>query len=227
MKVYTESLIEGAKRASGVVVIIDVFRACTTAAHIIDRGAQKVLLFEDVNDVFNFKKENPSCILVGERQGIKIEGFDHGNSPYEISRTDLRNKTVIFTTSSGTKGVHAVQNAEEILLGSFVNAAATIRYIKEKTPEKVFFVAIGELGLEKTDEDELCAKYFKELLEGKVVDFNQVKDKLKNCSAATKFFDKNRPEFEEEDFHCATSLDKFNFVLKVIKNKENLQLITV
>ena len=85
-------------------------------------------------------------ILIGERDCIKIEGFDFGNSPTEIENADFSGRTVIHTTSAGTQGLVGCPEAEEIITGAFVNAGAIVEYIRGKEPELVTIVAMGTGG---------------------------------------------------------------------------------
>lgn len=219
MKIVLESLIEGSKRAKGVVVIIDVLRAFTTDTYIANNGAKEFILVGSVEDAFALKKDHPEYILIGERNGTKIEGFDYGNSPAEVSRIDFTNKTIIQTTSAGTQGVVNAKDADEIILGNFVCLSAIVNHIKKLNPPIVTVVAMGEKGIEKTDEDELCAQAIKDTLLGKDTDVAHIKELLKNAESALKFFDISRSEFNEEDFHLAVDFSRFDFILKV--HKEN------
>jgi len=221
MKIITKSLIEGSKKAKGLTVVIDVLRAFTTDAYIANNGAEKIILVGSVEDAFKIKKDNPDYILIGERNGIKIQGFDCGNSPAEVNNIDFTNKTVIQTTSAGTQGVVNAKDADEIVLGNFVCLQAIVNYIKKVNPSIVTIVAMGEKGIEKTDEDELCAQAIRNLLLGNNTDFEKIKMNLQNAESAIKFFDISKSEFNEEDFHLAMDFNKFDFILKVYR-KNNL-----
>jgi len=225
MKIICTSLIEGAKNAKGLTVIIDVFRACTTAAYALSNGADKILPVCTVEEVFNIKKNNPDYILMGEVGGKKVEGFDYGNSPSSIKKVNFTGKTIVFRTNAGTRGIVNAVNAEEILVGNFVNMQATINHIKIKDPETVTLVAMGNATDSKRDEDELCAKYIKDSLEERQPDFNEIKDYLRAYEGGLKFFNPSKPHFPEEDFECALDFNKFDFVLKVIKKENCLQII--
>lgn len=225
MEIITEHLIEGAKKAGGLTVIIDVFRAFTTSAYVMNNGAEKIIPIGDLEEAFELKKKNPAYIIMGERKGMKVKGFDYGNSPYEIKDVDFKGKTVLLTTSSGTWGIVNAKNSDEIILGSFVNVSSIINYIKKKTPETVTLVAMGSEGKEIADEDELCAKYIKESLECKHPDFNEIKNYLRYYKSSLKFFDKTKPEFPEEDFDCAMDINRFRFVLKVVKKNKDVMIL--
>ena len=105
MKVNIYNYISGAKHAVGIVVIIDVFRAFSTACYLIDNNVKDIILVKDVKTALFLKEDLSNAILVGERNGIKVSGFDYGNSPTEIKDVDFSNKIVLFTTSLGTNGI--------------------------------------------------------------------------------------------------------------------------
>ena len=131
MNVEILQLIEGAKQARGLTVIIDVFRAMTVESFLMSRGTKKLFPVGDVQIAWNYKASHPDAILCGERGGAIIEGFDFGNSPSAVEHMDFTGKTVIHTTSAGTQGIANATGADEILGGCLYNAEATARYIKE------------------------------------------------------------------------------------------------
>lgn len=217
----TKSLIEGAKNARGLTVIIDVFRAFTTAAYVMNNGAKRIIPIGMLQEAFELKKSNLDSILMGERGGLKVDGFDYGNSPSEIKNLAFTGKTVIMTTSAGTQGIVNAKHANGILLGNFVCAHATTNYIRRVKPKIITLVAMGESGIEKSDEDDLCAEYIKKLLNGENPNFTEIRDYLRNCKSTLKYFDKTRPEFPGEDFYCAMDLDRFKFILRVVREDNN------
>ena len=164
MEVRQLSLIEGAKKAYGTAVIIDVFRAFTTAAYVMAHEANRIYPVGSLKEAFELKKLHPDWILMGERQGIKVKGFEYGNSPYEISLVNFSGKTVVQTTGAGTQGVVNARLAKEVLLGSFVMARSIAEYIKRTQPEVVSLVSMGDAGIKPNEEDESCAKYIEDLI---------------------------------------------------------------
>ena len=131
MNVRVTSLIDGARSATGHAVIVDVFRAFTTSAFCVAAGAREIVLVNDHEQALAMKRADPTLFLTGEIDGRPIAGFDIGNSPSAIERLDLAGRRVVQRTSSGTQGVVAASGAHAIVLGSFVIAAATVRYLRE------------------------------------------------------------------------------------------------
>ena len=129
MQIDILDLIEGAKQARGLTVIIDVFRAFSTACYVVRNGASEIIPVGDVELAYQLKEENSDCVLMGERKGKILPGFDYGNSPTEIEAIDFSGKTIIQTTSAGTQGFANAKEADELISGSFVNAGAIVSYI--------------------------------------------------------------------------------------------------
>ncbi|MFH1751835.1 MAG: 2-phosphosulfolactate phosphatase [archaeon] len=221
MEVKILHLIEGAKQARGLTVIIDVFRAFSVVCYAFGNGAERIIPVGDIDIAHRVKKENSDFLLIGERDGKKPVGFDYGNSPTQIENVDFADKTLIQTTSSGTQGIANATNADEIITGSFVNVQAIINYIKKQNPENVSLVAMGSAGTHIADEDKLCAEYIKNALENKTNDFSKIINHLRGYWSAHLFFDPTIDWAPERDFDLCLSLNKFNFVLKVEPYKEN------
>lgn len=219
-------IIHDAKEATGLAVIIDVFRAFTVEPYIINNGAKKLIPVGDMQIAYDYKKKDKNCILIGERNGIKLPDFDYGNSPSQIEDVDFTGKTVIHTTSCGTQGIVGAINASEIITGSFVNAKAIVKYIKENKIEEVSIASLARPGENPADEDELCAKYIKSLLENNPTENIQEEiEKLKTTSGARFFLENMQEVFPERDFYLCTEIGKFNFVLKVKKYSNYINCI--
>src|SRR5262245_60543450 len=166
MEITIHSLLEGAKRATGTVAVIDVFRAFTTAAVAFANGASKIVMVRSVEEALALRAAGAGQICIGEVGGRPPPEFDFGNSPYEISTVDFSGKTIIQRTSAGTRGIVAASRANQLYAASLVTASATARSIAAQAAEEVTLVAMGENGINRTDEDELCAMHLRNLLEG-------------------------------------------------------------
>ena len=122
-------LVEPEELAGGIVVVIDVLRASTSIVHAIEAGAREVIPCLEVDDARAVAEKVPrdEIILGGERKGLPIDGFDLGNSPEEYTPDRVEGKTVVFTTTNGTRAMHRARQADRVLIGAFVNAAAVVR----------------------------------------------------------------------------------------------------
>ena len=227
MNVKILHLVEGARAARGLTVIIDVFRAFSVEAYLLSRGVERIIPIGDADTAYKLKRENTDYILAGERHGRILPGFDMGNSPSQFLSLDVKNKTVVHTTSAGTQGIAGAENAEEILGASLVNARATAEYIRKSGADEVSLVCMGLDALAPTEEDTLCALYIKSILENTDTDIDILSevDKLRYTSGA-KFFDPDQSDvFPKEDFAMCTDVDRFDFVLKLVKRDDTLPYI--
>ena len=226
MNIKILNLIEGAKKATGVAVIIDVFRAFSVECYIMDKKPKALYACGDKTLAYNYKNEHKDALLVGERHGVMLEGFNYGNSPSQIEKADLSNKTIVHTTSAGTQGIENAINADVILTGSLVNAKAIAEYIKKNNFKEVSLVGMGIETLYEAEEDTLCALYIKSLLEDKpLLDMNERIEHLKSTTGK-KFFDEAQQSvFPKDDFRLSTDLNRFNFVLKVERRADGLNIV--
>jgi 2-phosphosulfolactate phosphatase len=230
MEIISSGLLEGAANAKGLTVIIDVFRAFSVSCYLMDNGARRIYPVASVEEAYLLKKENPDYVLVGERKEKKCEGFDYGNSPTHIRNIHFSGKTIVHTTSSGTQGIELAKNASECITGSFVNAAAIVRYILQQKPEVVSLVAMGYEGKYSTQEDDFCAEYIENSLTGKETDFTEMVEKLKTGDGARLLDPANREHSPASDFDLCLDLNRFNFILKVCYDKQGrkyLEKITI
>jgi len=225
MEIRILHLLEGAKQAEGLTIVIDVFRAFSVACYLSHNGAKDILPVGDIKKAYELKRKFPDYLLVGERNEQVPEGFDYGNCPTQLLKVDLKGKTVVHTTSAGTQGLVNATGAAERITGSFVNAPAIIRYIKKQNPNKVSLVCMGYSMKHPTEEDTFCAEYIKAGLEDKLVDFTQMKEIIKRTSAMRLFATENQQFSPASDFDLCMDLGRFNFVLKA-EDKDGLLHLT-
>lgn len=222
MNIEVLHLVEGAKKARGLTVVIDVFRAFSLACYMTNQGAKRIIPVDDIGTAYRLKAENPDYLLAGERYNKKPSGFDFGNSPHQVRKYDLNGKTVIHTTSAGTKGIVNAVLSDDILTGSFVNAGAIIRYVKKNKPQEVSLVCMGYAASRQIEEDNYCAMYIKNALENRNSDFEQMVKIIRNTSGKRFFIDDMQEHCPSEDFYLCLDLNRFDFVLKAEKTSAGL-----
>lgn len=220
MKINIFYSIEGAKKARGITVVIDVFRAFSTACYLFSAGVKKIIPIADIELAYKLKQKNQQYILVGERDGKIQPGFDFGNSPWQIRKFDWKDKIVIHTTTAGTQGIIGAIHAKEVITGSFVNASAIMRYIKMKKTKNISLICTGTANEHIANEDFLFAQYLKNALEGKENNFVNIKKFLKQEGFAHRFFDPKYDSHPAQDFNLCMDLDKFDFILKAYGKKD-------
>jgi 2-phosphosulfolactate phosphatase len=222
MKIEIIKSLKDADKATGLAIIIDVFRAFTTEAYIFANGARKIIPVMTLEEAYAIKKENPEYLLVGERGGLKPEGFDFGNGPTEVLNVDFSGKTIIHTTSNGTKGLMNASSADAVLVGSFVMADSIVKYIKQNNFETISLVSTAP-DSDSDNEDILLAYYIRDVLSGSVVDEAEIKNKLATTSVAS--FLLNEAGVPQSDIDLCLDFHRFNFVIKKVSDNGNFYLI--
>jgi 2-phosphosulfolactate phosphatase len=215
MQIEVLDFVEGARNARGVAVVIDVFRAFSVACYAYARGAKRLIPVAEIETALSLRRNHPEYLTIGERGGKKVDGFDFGNSPTEISAADVRGRTIVHTTSAGTQGLTNASGADVVVTGSLVNAAAICAYIESLKPERVSIVRMGKAAKERSAEDDLCAEVLRARLSGEGYDVSSVRAKLRGSPAAKMFFNPEATWAPEGDFDLCTDVDRFGFVLRL------------
>jgi 2-phosphosulfolactate phosphatase len=105
--------------ADSIVVVIDVFRATSAICVAFANGAEKIIPVATIEEALQYKQQG---FLAGaERDAVKIEGFDFGNSPHDYMGAHVKGKTIVLTTTNGTQAIEAARNAYKVVIGSFLN----------------------------------------------------------------------------------------------------------
>ena len=205
MEICIKSFLEGAKNATGVTIIIDVFRAGNTIISCLTNGADYVFPVGSLQEAYHIHERHPDNFLAGERKSYPPEGFDFGNSPSEASMINFEGKGVILTTSSGTQGIINAVNSEEILIGTFANIAALVEYLHKKNPSTVTLVPMGFESRERADEDECYAQFLKEKLESKNPGFSTIREKILKSSGAQRLINIGKEDDLSKCLVCDSS----------------------
>lgn len=141
------------------VVVIDVLRASSTIVTALENGARSVIPVESVEDAKRIAHEFGSSVLLGgERGGLKIDGFDLGNSPLEYTRSKVAGKDLVFTTTNGTRAIHAARTAKRLIIAAFLNMASAVGKCAGIGKDMVI-VCSGRCGTFSL-EDSVCAGAF-------------------------------------------------------------------
>ncbi|HEV2547503.1 MAG TPA: 2-phosphosulfolactate phosphatase [Stellaceae bacterium] len=222
MEIRIDSLLAGAERAVGVVVIIDVFRAFTTAAVALARGAAKIIMVSSVDEALTLRSAGVGHFCIGEVRGRAPPGFDLGNSPFEAAQIHFGGMTVIQRTSAGTQGIVAARQATQLYAGSLVTATATVRATLKHSPEQVTLVAMGKEGAFRTDEDELCAIHLRNLLEGRQGGRSAIREVILAGPQIPEFHDPAKPYLHPGDLEIALDIDRYDFAVRVTREDGRL-----
>lgn len=212
------SLLAGARAAIGATVIIDVFRGFSLAPWALARGAEAVVPVRTEDEALALRDRHPGSLIAGGRDGRPVSGFDFSNSPAAIRRTSLTGRILIHRTGAGTQGLIAAVKvgAHPVLAGSFLNAAATAKWLLDYGARDISLVAMGWNGREEALEDSLCAVYMRELLLGRSPDFAPVKERIREDATGRRFFDPALPWFPEADFDACMDIDRFDSAIVAV-----------
>lgn len=216
MQIKRFSTLRESNNATGLAIVIDVLRAFSTLCVVWDKNPKQVYAFTSVESTLKYKDQVENPILIGERDGKKIAGFDFGNSPTALKSSDLQDKTVLFTTSAGTQGLLAVPYADTILTGSLVNANAIVNEVLHRKPQTVSIVAMGLAGREKTEEDEQCADYIENRLRGhQTLSQIEIRNIVRANPCADRFFAEENQSFSPtSDFEFCLQLNQYPFAVE-------------
>lgn len=158
--------------SQAVCVVFDILRATTSMTFALAHGAEAVLPVNDIPDALALRAKFPEALLAGERHGLRIGAeltggveFDLGNSPCEFTREKVAGRTLIMTTTNGTRALRACAGAKQVFIGSFPNLTATANAVLASEPKQLFLVCAGTYE-EAAYEDTLAAGAMAELVEG-------------------------------------------------------------
>jgi len=155
-------------------VVFDVFRATTTIVTALANGAAEVIPVAEIADALAIRRRRPEVLLAGEREGHRIRAeqtggtdFDLGNSPREFIPARISGKTIVLSTTNGSRALRACARAQAVAAGSFLNLRATAQYLERHPASRLLLVCSGT-GNEAAYEDILGAGALVELISGRL-----------------------------------------------------------
>jgi 2-phosphosulfolactate phosphatase len=222
MRVVHAGGLEGVRRAEGTVVVIDVLRAFTVSAYALAGGATECRLVGEVSEALELQARLEGAVVSAEIEGLPVPGIEISNSPTMVSAADLRGRTLIQRTSSGTQCMIAAGAADRLFAGSLVVAAATARAVREAEPQVVTLVASGaDRG---HSEDRACADYMEALLCGGGADLRALLQPLVSSERYREISSGGWPGFPPSDLELALTADRFDFAMPVGRDELGLRL---
>lgn len=136
------------------IVVIDVLRASTSLVTALANGAKLIIPCDTVEEAREIKKSNlyQNILLCGERSGKRISGFDLGNSPMCYTEDKVRDKTIVFTSTNGSRAINSVTDGSQIVIGGFINSQAVVDFISASSQDCLFACSgmEGRFSLEDT-----------------------------------------------------------------------------
>lgn len=154
---FTPAEVDGVSLAGRTVVVIDVLRATSTIVEALHNGARAVIPVDTVERAIETAADlGDDGLLCGERGGLPIEGFDLGNSPREFGRERVEGRTLVMSTTNGTRALVRAAAADHCLVGSLLNAKAVACALEGR--DDVLLLCAGRQG-RVAPEDSLCAGF--------------------------------------------------------------------
>jgi len=224
---FSRVSLENCASADGLVVVIDVLRAFSTAAYAFAAGAEDIHLVSTVEQAFSLRRAIPGTKIMGEVDGLPVNGFDFGNSPPQFDGLNLKGVHLIQRTSAGTQGVVKIGHVEQRIATGFCTVGASIKFIQQKSPGKVTFLITGFRPGGWGDEDEACADLIEAKLSQREVDVEPYLQRVRDSKTGRLFQDPEMFQFPVDDLEYCLEIDKFDFVMPVQVSGENLLLKAV
>lgn len=211
---------EQVEQAEGIVIAIDVIRAFTVAAYAFAGGASHLWLVRTVPEALALREYEPNALLAGEIEGRLIPGFDLNNSPYNISRADIRGCCLIQRTGAGTQGAVGARNATHVLVCALANARATAQYAAQLSEAEHLPITLlptaSSIADTEPNEDDYCADYLEALLTNPATADAIVAERVARLQEQGRFsyFNGLRgDDFPVEDEQFVLAVDRFDFVM--------------
>ena len=188
-------------------VLVDIFRSTSSMPVLMARGATRILPTDSIREARRLKRLNTSYVLVGERFGLRIPGFDYNNSPVELMKADVSGKTIVFTSTNGTRVLGKIAGTGRILIGSFINAGAIAEALSSE--DNVDIILSGRPD-GPADEDQIFGEYLRGMLEGSNPDFKIYADRVRQSKGAARL----RLMLGGPDIEACLQLDSADFALE-------------
>lgn len=155
------TMLPAPQQAGAVYIVIDLIRATTTMAVMLDQGVRRIFAASSIEQARAAKALYPQRLLCGERHVRPLPGFDYGNSPVQFAAAQLGDRETIMTTTNGTRAFHACPPGAFRLAGSLYNAAAVAERaldLASRHQPGIHLVCAGEEDAFGLD-DAVCAGY--------------------------------------------------------------------
>lgn len=208
-----------------ITVVIDVFRAFTTASYVLARSPANYFLATKQEVILQLASRNNAHVVIGKNEkGTENQIYDIPNSPTRVLDVAIFNHNILHRTNGGANGILNAQNTDLILAAGFVNASATVNFIKKQSLSTINIIPMGHEGKIPSLEDDLCAKYIGKKLMGEHFDITPYISALKE-GPGKYFFSEDQWQYPRSDFERCLEIDRYNFAIKA-KTQDNYAVLT-
>ena len=122
-----------------IVVVIDILRTSSTICTALEFGAEKIISVASVDETRAYKQKG--FLAAAERDAVKIEGFDFGNSPYSFMNGNIKGSTIAITSTNGTQAIEAAKNAYKVVIGAFTNFTVLCNWLVSQNRDVLLLCA--------------------------------------------------------------------------------------
>nr|WP_245301106.1 2-phosphosulfolactate phosphatase family protein [Thermoanaerobacterium butyriciformans] len=211
-----------------VVVVIDTLRATSVITTALVNGAKEIIPVVDIEDAINISGhlERDMILLGGERNAVKIEGFDLSNSPLEYSEDVVKGKTIIITTTNGTRALKKASSSDDVVVGCLLNVTSVADYIYKENKDVVIICA-GTEGKFSIDDiitagaildrlEKLSPYESDDLSKASYFLYKSFQDNILNIMKYGYHLNRIEKLGFHEDVEFCTTIDKFSVVPKYV-----------
>ncbi len=210
--------IEGARQASGTVVVIDVLRSFTVSAYALAGGARECRLVRTIEEARALAASTPGAVMCAEENALPVAGIALSNSPTQIAGAELKGRVLVQRSSAGTQVASAVENGD-IFAASLVVAHATVQVCLLRRPKTLTLLASAD-----HPEDHACAQYMEQLIRGERPNLERLLQSLKESERYQRARSGDWPGFPPTDLDLSLTPDRFDFAMPITRHNGYLQL---
>jgi 2-phosphosulfolactate phosphatase len=220
MKIVHAVGVEGARAATGVVVVIDVLRAFTVSAFALAGGARECLLVPTVEEARALAASRPHAVISAEVDIMPVPGIPISNSPTQIQAADLKGRTLVQRTSAGTPVINAVREGLSIYAGSLAVAEATAQACLLTGHDTLTLVASGDFP-----EDHACAHYIESIIRGgRRANLEELLHPLVESDRYRRVFQGDWPGYPKSDLELCLTPDRFDFAMPAARQGDHVRV---
>lgn len=202
-----------------VTVVIDAFRAFTTAAYVLEQHPNSYRITTKSEVIARLASACKHPLLIGKSERGAALAYDIPNSPTRVAELSVTGRSVLHRTEAGAKGIFLAQNADIILVAGFVNAEATAEYIRKLVNPKITLAPMGHEATTPSLEDHVCALSIAALINNEKITIEKFIPALRKGSGSY-FFSQDQWQYPHEDFKRCLEIGRPSFAIQAIIKKD-------
>lgn len=196
-----------------VTVVIDAFRAFATACYVLERKPKQYIYAPKSSTLKRLAADCSEYFFIGKNEiGADIK-YDIPNSPTRVTESNITGRCILHRSEAGAKGLLNAADADVVLAASFVNAEATVRYLRKLKQPDITIVPMGFEGNIPSIEDDICAAYITGLINGQAIDIKPYMRDFREGPGAC-FFGTDQWQYPQADFNRCTQINCFDFAIR-------------